>query len=67
MVAGSMWDKLVKVSPFLHRNQKLATLKELLGRGPGLPANCRVEFGFVDGYAGDKSLIEIEATALAGG
>ena len=67
MVAGSIWDKLVKVSPFLHRNQKLATLKELLGRGPALPANCQVEFGFVDGYAGDKSLIEIEATALAGG
>jgi enamine deaminase RidA (YjgF/YER057c/UK114 family) len=67
MVAGSMWDKLVKVSLFLQRNQKLATLKELLGRGPALPANCQVEFGFVDGYAGDKSLIEIEATALAGG
>ena len=27
MVAGSIWDKLVKVSPFLHRNQKLATLR----------------------------------------
>ena len=67
MVAGSMWDKLVKVSLFLQRNQKLATLKELLGRGPALPANCQVEFGFVDGYAGDKSLIEIEATALAVG
>jgi hypothetical protein len=26
-----------------------------------------VEFGFADGYAGDKSLLEIEATALAGG
>jgi len=67
MVAGSMWDKLVKVSLFLQRNQKLETLKELLGRGPALPANCQVEFGFVDGYAGDKSLLEIEATALAGG
>ena len=55
VVAGSMWDKLVKVSLFLHRSQKLEVLKQLLGRGPALPANCHVEFGFVDGYAGDKS------------
>ena len=67
MVAGSMWDKLVKVSLFLHRSQKLATLRELLGSGPALPANCQVEFGFVDGYAGDKSLLEVEATALMSG
>ena len=62
-VAGSMWDELVKMSLFLHRSQKLETLKELLGRGPALPANCQIEFGFVDGYAGDKSLLEVEATA----
>jgi enamine deaminase RidA (YjgF/YER057c/UK114 family) len=67
MVAGSMWDELVKVSLFLHRSQKLETLKELLARGPALPANCQIEFGFVDGYAGDKSLLEVEASALAGG
>ena len=67
MVAGSMWDKLVKVSLFLHRSQKLETLRELLGSGPALPANCQVEFGFVDGYAGDKSLLEVEATALMSG
>ena len=66
MVAGSMWDKLVKVSLFLHRSQKLETLKQLLERGPALPGNCQIEFGFVDGYAGDKSLLEVEATALAG-
>jgi enamine deaminase RidA (YjgF/YER057c/UK114 family) len=67
IVAGSMWDKLVKVSLFLHGSQKLEVLKELLGRGPAVPANCHVEFGFVEGYAGDKSLLEVEATALAGG
>jgi enamine deaminase RidA (YjgF/YER057c/UK114 family) len=66
IVAGTMWDKLVKISLFLHRSQKLETLKKLLERGPALPANCRIEFGFVDGYAGDKSLLEVEATALAG-
>lgn len=52
MIVGSMWDKLVKVSLFLHRNHKLEVLKELFGRGPALRANCQVEFGFVDGYAG---------------
>jgi len=67
MVAGSMWDKLVKMSLFLHGSQKLETLREQLKRGPTLPANCQVEFGFVDGYTGDKSLLEVEATALAGG
>jgi enamine deaminase RidA (YjgF/YER057c/UK114 family) len=67
MVAGSMWDQLVKVSLFLHRSQKLETLKEVLGRGPALPPNCQVEFGFVEGYAGEKSLLEVEATALISG
>jgi enamine deaminase RidA (YjgF/YER057c/UK114 family) len=62
-VAESMWDELVKMSLFLHRSQKLETLKELLESGPGLPATCQIEFGFVDGYAGDKSLLEVEATA----
>jgi enamine deaminase RidA (YjgF/YER057c/UK114 family) len=66
MVAGTMWDRLVKISLFLHRSQKLETLKDLLKKGPGLPANCQIEFGFVDGYAGDKSLLEVEATALVG-
>ena len=66
LVAGSMWDKLIKLSLFLHRSQKLALLKELLGKGPAVPANCHVEFGFVDGYAGEQSLLEVEATAAAG-
>jgi len=62
-VAGTRWDKLVKVSLFLHRSQKLETLRNLLGKGPVFPANCQIEFGFVDGYAGEKSLLEVESTA----
>ena len=62
-VAGTRWDKLVKVSLFLHRSQKLETLRNLLGKGPAFPANCQIEFGFVDGYAGEKSLLEVESTA----
>jgi enamine deaminase RidA (YjgF/YER057c/UK114 family) len=64
IVAGTEWDKLIKLSLFLHRSEKLEPLKQLLERRPALPANCQVEFGFVDGYAGDKSLLEVEATAL---
>jgi enamine deaminase RidA (YjgF/YER057c/UK114 family) len=66
IVAGATWDKLIKISLFLHRSQKLDTLKDLLEKGPALSANCQIEFGFVDGYAGDKSLLEVEATALTG-
>ena len=62
-VAGTSWDKLVNVSLFLQRSQKLETLKDLLRKSPPLPANCQIEFGFVDGYAGEKSLLEVEATA----
>jgi len=53
-VAGTGWDRLVKVSLFLHRSHKLETLKSLLGKGPAFPASCQIEFGFVDGYAGKK-------------
>ena len=66
-VAGTGWDKLVKVSLFLHRSHKLETLKNLLGKGPAFPVSCQIEFGFVDGYAGEKSQLEIEATALMKG
>jgi enamine deaminase RidA (YjgF/YER057c/UK114 family) len=64
IVAESTGDMLVKISLFLHRSQKFETLKELLKSAPALPANCQREFGFVDGYAGEKSLLEVEATAL---
>ena len=66
-VAGTGWDQLVKVSLFLHRSHKIETLKNLLGKGPAFPASCQIEFGFVDGYAGEKSLLEVEATALMKG
>ena len=51
------------IETFLHRSHKLETLKNLLGKGPAFPASCQIEFGFVDGYAGEKSLLEVEATA----
>ena len=55
---------MVKLSLFLHRSQQLDALKELLEKATPAPDISKVEFGFVDGYAGDKSLLEVEATAL---
>ncbi len=64
IVAGTQFDKLIKLSLFLHRSQNLDTLKELLRRYPPAPNNLQIKFGFVDGFAGEKSLLEVEATAL---
>ena len=61
--SDTSWKKLVRLSAFLCRSQRLETLQALLkkantGDGPQL------EFGFVDGFAGETSLLEIEATAV---
>ena len=54
-----------RLSVFLHRTQNLSTVKDLLARETWIDL-ANVEFRFVDGFAGEKYLIEIEATALAG-
>ncbi len=59
---GAAWDKVVQVSFFLHRSQKLEDLKILLER----ERTARIplcEYYFVDGYAGERSLLEVEVTA----
>lgn len=61
--AGADWKQVVKLSLFLHRSQKLETLKSLLAKDNRLSLS-QMEFGFVDGYAGERSLLEIETTAL---
>ena len=63
-VAATNWSNVVKLSLFLHRSQKLDALKELLEKGTPALDIAKVEFGFVDGYAGDRSLLEVEATAV---
>ncbi len=62
-VSGASWSKVVKLSMLLDRTQKLETLRNLLAQEPqsNIP---EVEVIFVDGFAGEKYLIEIEATAL---
>ena len=60
--AGSSWDRVVKVSCFLHRSQKLETLKELFSArvSAKIPA---LEYSFVDGYSSAGKLCEVEVTA----
>ena len=60
--AGSSWDRVVKISFFLHRSQKLETLKELFSArvSAKIPA---MEYSFVDGYSSAGKLCEVEVTA----
>ena len=60
--AGSSWDRVVKVSFFLHRSQKLEILKELFSArvSAKIPA---LEYSFVDGYSSAGKLCEVEVTA----
>ena len=60
--AGSSWDDVVNVSFFLHRSEKLETLRQLFKEAVkgDIP---RTEYGFVNGYSTQGKLIEIEVTA----
>jgi enamine deaminase RidA (YjgF/YER057c/UK114 family) len=60
--AGSDWERVVKVSFFLHRSQTKEALEKLF-REAVKTAVPVVEFGFVDGYSSEGKLIEIEVTA----
>ncbi|MBM4260723.1 MAG: hypothetical protein FJ143_12695 [Deltaproteobacteria bacterium] len=61
--AKTDWSKVAKLSMLVQRGHSIDTVKAVLaGAGPlSVPA---LEFTFVDGFAGEKYLIEIEATAL---
>jgi len=67
-VSGALtqdFRKTGRLSVFLHRSQKLSETKDLLAKVNWIDL-ANVEFGLVDGFAGDKYLLEIEATALSG-
>jgi hypothetical protein len=57
--------KTGKLSVFLHRSQNLSVIKDLLSKETWIDLT-NVEFRLVDGFAGEKYLLEIEATALSG-
>jgi enamine deaminase RidA (YjgF/YER057c/UK114 family) len=60
--AGSSWNKVAKVSFFLHRSQKLETFKGLFRKHVRAEIP-QMEYGFVNGYSAAGKLIEIEVTA----
>jgi len=60
--ANSSWDRVARISFFLHRSRKLETLKELfISRVTAkIPS---MEYSFVDGYSSEGKLCEVEVTA----
>jgi enamine deaminase RidA (YjgF/YER057c/UK114 family) len=60
--AGSSWDKVARVSFYLHRNQPLENLKKLFDQRVKASVLQR-EYCFVDGYSSAGKLCEIEVTA----
>ena len=60
--AGSSWDKVARVSFYLHRDQPLEKLKKLFDQRVNAPVAQR-EYCFVDGYSSAGKLCEIEVTA----
>jgi enamine deaminase RidA (YjgF/YER057c/UK114 family) len=62
--AGSSWDKVDRVSFYLHRSQTIEKLKDLFNRRVQASIS-EVEYSFVDGYSSAGKLCEIEVTATA--
>jgi enamine deaminase RidA (YjgF/YER057c/UK114 family) len=61
---GSSWDKVAKVSFYLHRSQTIDHLKDLFRRR--ITAQIpHMEYCFVDGYSAEGKFCEIEVTAHA--
>ena len=62
--AGSSWEKVARVSFYLHRSQTLENLKALFARR--VPAKIpQMEYCFVDGYSSEGKFCEVEVTATA--
>ena len=62
--AGSSWDRVAKVSFYLHRSQKLETLRALFRKTVAAEIT-QIEYSFVDGYSAAGKLIEIETAATS--
>ncbi len=60
--AGSSWERVARISFFLHRSQQVEKLKELFQRRVKA-AIPQLEYSFVDGYSSPGKLCEIEITA----
>ncbi len=62
--AGSSWDKVARVSFYLHRSQTIDKLQDLFHRRVQASIS-EMEYSFVDGYSSAGKLCEIEVTATA--
>ncbi|HEX9445915.1 MAG TPA: Rid family hydrolase [Candidatus Binatia bacterium] len=60
--AGASWEQVVKMSFYLHRSQKIETMKDLFRKSVTAEIP-EMEFAFVDGYSAAGKLVEIETTA----
>ncbi len=60
--AGSSWERVAKVSCYLHRSQKIEALRGLLRKLIKTEIS-HLEFSFVDGYSAEGKLVEVETTA----
>jgi enamine deaminase RidA (YjgF/YER057c/UK114 family) len=61
--AEADWSQVVKLSALVQRGHSLDPVRRALERA-GLHNIREIEFTFVDGFAGEKYLLEIEATAV---
>jgi enamine deaminase RidA (YjgF/YER057c/UK114 family) len=61
--ARSDWSRVVKLSVFVQRGQDLEIVRRVLTSASRMNIP-EIEFSFVDGFAGEKNLLEIEATAV---
>lgn len=62
--AGSSWEKVARVSFYLHRSQSLENLKTLFARHVSATVP-QLEYCFVDGYSSEGKFCEVEVTATA--
>jgi len=60
--AKTDWSKVVKLSLLLQRGSNVDSVIQVLTKANRLTVP-EIEFTFVDGFAGEKYLLEIEATA----
>ena len=60
--AGSAWEKVARVSFYLHRSQSLENLKPLFSRHVSAKIP-QLEYCFVDGYSSEGKFCEVEVTA----
>ncbi|HEY2986818.1 MAG TPA: RidA family protein [Candidatus Binatia bacterium] len=60
--AGSSWNRVVKLSCYLHRSQRVEHFRQLLQKTVAAEIP-NMEYSFVDGYSAEGKLVEIETTA----